>query len=287
MAFASLFTLLDDIASVLDDVALMTKMAAKKTAGVVGDDLALNANQVTGVKAERELPIVWAVAKGSFINKLILIPVALLLSIFAPKWITPLLMLGGAFLCFEGVEKLLHKLLHRNETEQVAIIPDDVNSEKDKIKGAIRTDFILSAEIIIIALGTIPADASLTVRVLVLSAIGIGITIIVYGLVAAIVKADDFGLRLMQEPEAGKQVMGRAIIQFMPWFMRALSVVGTLAMFLVGGGIFMHNVPALHHIQWNSMIVEQLATLVVGFVIGCIACAVVLPIMKIGQKNAH
>ncbi|XXQ69422.1 DUF808 domain-containing protein [Neisseriaceae bacterium B1] len=287
MAFASLFTLLDDIASVLDDVALMTKMAAKKTAGVVGDDLALNANQVTGVKADRELPIVWAVAKGSLINKVILIPVALLLSVFAPKLITPLLMLGGAFLCFEGGEKLLHKLLHRNEAEHVEAIPDDVNSESDKIKGAIRTDFILSAEIIIIALGTIPVDASVLTRVLVLSAIGIGITIAVYGLVAAIVKADDFGLHLMEQPEAGKKVIGRGIINFMPWFMRGLSVVGTLAMFLVGGGIFMHNVDALHHIQWGSSITEMLATLVLGFAIGSLACIIVLPLMKLFKKGAH
>lgn len=184
MAFASLFTLLDDIASVLDDVALMTKMAAKKTAGVVGDDLALNANQVTGVQAGRELPIVWAVAKGSLINKVILIPIALLLSIFLPKLITPLLMIGGAYLCFEGVEKLLHKFLHQHEeTHEATHIPDSLDSEKDKIKGAIRTDFILSAEIIIIALGVVQ-ESTLMVKIFALSAVGIGITIFVYGLVA-------------------------------------------------------------------------------------------------------
>lgn len=286
MAFASLFTLLDDIAAVLDDVALMTKIAAKKTAGVVGDDLALNANQVTGVRAERELPIVWAVAKGSLINKVILIPVALLLSVFAPQWIVPLLMIGGAFLCFEGVEKLLHKVLHHDDNTPVATIADDVVSENTKIKGAIRTDFILSAEIIIIALGEVQ-NASLMVKVLSLSAIGVGITIFVYGLVALIVKADDFGLHLMQQPESSKQLMGKGIIHFMPWFMRALSVLGTLAMFLVGGGIFMHNVAALHHIQWGSSLMEMLATLVLGFAIGALCCVLILPVMKMLKKNAH
>ncbi len=188
MAGTSLLVLLDDIAAILDDVSLMTKMAAKKTAGVVGDDLALNANQVTGVKADRELPIVWAVAKGSLVNKVILVPVALLLSVFAPVLIVPLLMIGGAYLCFEGVEKLLHKFLHREEQHAPQVKPDEIGSEKDKIKGAVRTDFILSAEIIIIALGVVAAS-SLSVKIMVLSAVGIGITVAVYGLVAAIVKA--------------------------------------------------------------------------------------------------
>ncbi|MDO4433926.1 MAG: DUF808 domain-containing protein [Alysiella sp.] len=287
MAFASLFTLLDDIATVLDDVALMTKMATKKTAGVVGDDLALNANQVTGVQADRELPIVWAVAKGSFINKVILIPLALLLAVYAPKWITPLLMIGGAYLCFEGVEKLLHKILHRNEQHSTETsLPDHLNSEKDKIKGAIRTDFILSAEIIIIALGVVQ-NASLTVQIISLSAIGIGITIAVYGLVAIIVKADDFGLYLLQADTLSKRLLGQTLIAFMPWFMRALSIVGTLAMFLVGGGIFMHNVPSLHHIQWGSSTIEMLATLVIGLLIGGLACAVILPLMKWLAKQKH
>lgn len=284
MAFASLFTLLDDIASVLDDVALMSKMAAKKTAGVVGDDLALNANQVTGVQADRELPIVWAVTKGSLVNKIILIPLAMVLSIFAPAWITPLLMIGGGYLCFEGVEKLLHKMLHRAETTTIEVLPDMIDDEKNKIKGAIRTDFILSAEIIIIALGTIPADASNLTKVLALIAVGIGITFVVYGIVAAIVKADDLGLHLAKQPEAGKQVLGRAILAFMPWFMRGLGVVGTLAMFLVGGGIFMHHIPALQHIQWGSQIVEMLATLATGFVIGSLACSIILPLMKLLNK---
>lgn len=280
MAFASLFTLLDDIASVLDDVALMTKMAAKKTAGVVGDDLALNANQVTGVQADRELPIVWAVAKGSLINKVILIPIALLLSIFLPKLITPLLMIGGAYLCFEGAEKLLHKFLHQHEeTHEATHIPDSLDSEKDKIKGAIRTDFILSAEIIIIALGVVQ-ESTLMVKIFALSAVGIGITIFVYGLVAMIVKADDVGLYLMQAASSGKRAIGRMIIAIMPWVMRALAFVGTLAMFLVGGGIFTHNIDALHHIQWSNALIATGFDLVVGLIVGVICYAVILPLSK-------
>lgn len=286
MAAASLLTLLDDITAVLDDVALMTKMAAKKTAGVVGDDLALNANQVTGVNADRELPIVWAVAKGSFWNKVILIPAALLLSVFAPKLITPLLMVGGAYLCFEGVEKLLHKFFHKEENHQPTVVPDSLDSEKDKIKGAVRTDFILSAEIIIIALGVVQ-NASLTVKILSLSVIGIGITIAVYGLVALIVKTDDYGLHLINQPSKGKQTVGRGIIAFMPWFMRGLSVVGTLAMFLVGGGIFTHNIDALHHIQWGNSFYALLGDLVVGLIVGIVACTIILPLMKMFNKNKH
>lgn len=289
MAFANFFTLLDDITTVLDDVALMTKMAAKKTAGVVGDDLALNANQVTGVKADRELPIVWAVAKGSLINKVILIPVALLLAIFAPKLITPLLMIGGAYLCFEGVEKLLHKFFHKHDdaNENTNAIPDSLHDEKDKIKGAVRTDFILSAEIIIIALGEL-AQSSLLVKVLSLSIIGIGMTVIVYGLVAAIVKMDDLGLNLMQAASATKRGIGRAIIALMPWFMRGLAVVGTLAMFLVGGGIFTHNIDTLHHIQWSNSLAALGFDLVIGLIVGAICCAVILPISKMfSKKTAH
>lgn len=284
MAFASLFTLLDDIAAIMDDVAVMTKMAAKKTAGVVGDDLALNANQVTGVRAERELPIIWAVAKGSLINKVILIPVALLLSVFAPVLVVPLLMIGGAYLCFEGVEKLLHKFLHKDDHTDTHTETAEVD-ETDKIKGAIRTDFILSAEIIIIALGVVQNYPTLT-KVLVLSAIGVGITIAVYGLVALIVKADDFGAYLVQ---SGKESVGNAILWFMPWFMRALGVVGTIAMFLVGGGIFVHNWGALHHwlhaMHWDTGVMEMVSSLVTGLLVGAICCAVILPILKIVEKR--
>lgn len=240
MAFASLFTLLDDITAVLDDVAMMTKVAAQKTAGVVGDDLALNANQVTGVSAERELPIIWAVAKGSLVNKLILVPLALSLSAFLPALITPLLMIGGVYLCFEGVEKLLHKFLHRNEHEDRHDTEPEVTDEKTKVKGAVRTDFILSAEIIIIALGVVEIYDLMT-RSLVMAAIGVGMTVLVYGLVGIIVKLDDLGMMLMRQKSAAVQGIGRGLISFMPWFMRGLSIVGTLAMFLVGGGLIAHN----------------------------------------------
>lgn len=282
MAFSSLFTLIDDIASILDDVALMTKMAAKKTVGVVGDDLALNANQVAGATAERELPIVWAVTKGSFVNKLILIPIALLLSAFLPWLIVPLLMLGGAYLCFEGVEKLLHKFFaHEEQEEKVEF------NEQAKIKGAIRTDFILSAEIIIIALGEL-TEADLLTRIIALSIIGLGITVLVYGLVALIVKADDFGLYLMKKGNIAKSI-GQGILIIMPKFMRALSVIGTLAMFLVGGGIFVHNLDFIHHFleqyQLTDSWISNLAALVVGVIVGAIICAIVLPVMKLVSKH--
>ncbi len=288
MAFASLFTLLDDITAVLDDVAMMTKVAAKKTAGVVGDDLALNANQVTGVSAERELPIIWAVAKGSLVNKLILVPLALLLSAFLPALITPLLMIGGVDLCFEGVEKLLHKFLHRNEHEDGHDAEPEVTDEKTKVKGAVRTDFILSAEIIIIALGVVEKYDLMT-RSLVMAAIGVGMTVLVYGLVGIIVKLDDFGMMLMRQKSAAVQGIGRGLISFMPWFMRGLSIVGTLAMFLVGGGLITHNLGFLHdflHAQhWDSGMMEHIANLVVGVAAGALACAIVLPAMKLFQKD--
>ena len=288
MAFASLFTLLDDITAVLDDVAMMTKVAAKKTAGVVGDDLALNANQVTGVSAERELPIIWAVAKGSLVNKLILVPLALLLSAFVPALITPLLMIGGVYLCFEGVEKLLHKFLHRNEHEDGHNAEPEVTDEKTKVKGAVRTDFILSAEIIIIALGVVEKYDLMT-RSLVMAAIGVGMTALVYGLVGIIVKLDDLGMMLMRQKSVAVQGIGRGLISFMPWFMRGLSIVGTLAMFLVGGGLIAHNLGFLHdflHAQhWDSGLMEHVANLAVGLIAGAVACAVALPLMKLFQKH--
>ncbi|CAM3829076.1 DUF808 domain-containing protein [Paracidovorax anthurii] len=274
MAGASLLTLLDDIATVLDDVALMTKVAAKKgaamaddvavmtrtaaqkTAGVLGDDLALNAQQVTGVRAERELPVVWAVAKGSMVNKAILVPAALLISAFIPWAVTPLLMLGGAFLCYEGAEKLAHRFLPAEpgqaaEREAHAIAAanpavDMAAFEKDKVKGAVRTDFILSAEIIAITLGTV-AGAPFGQQVAVLAGIAAIMTVGVYGLVAGIVKLDDAGLWLSRRAGAGARALGRGIVAAAPWLMKALSVAGTAAMFLVGGGILVHGVPALHH----------------------------------------
>ncbi|WP_339081778.1 DUF808 domain-containing protein [Pseudomonas sp. TMP9] len=258
MAGASLLTLLDDIASVLDDVALMTKVAAKKTAGVLGDDLALNAQQVSGVRAERELPVVWAVAKGSFRNKLILVPAALLISAFIPWAVTPLLMFGGVFLCYEGFEKLAHKFLHNQDEVMVqqnqlrhAVADPEVNMlafEKDKIKGAIRTDFILSAEIIAITLGTV-ALASFGKQIVVLSGIAILMTVGVYGLVAGIVKLDDAGLYLNQRSGQGlgsrlQRSLGRGILFTAPYMMKSLSVLGTAAMFMVGGGILTHGIHA-------------------------------------------
>ena len=291
MAFASLFTLLDDITAVLDDVALMTKMAAKKTAGVVGDDLALNANQVTGVAADRELPIVWAVAKGSLINKVILVPLALAISYFAPWLVMPLLMIGGAYLCFEGVEKLLHKFTHKHSDTATAptVMTDELLDEKAKIRGAIRTDFILSAEIIIIALGVV-AHMSMAQKAMVMSIIGIGMTVLVYGLVAGIVKLDDLGNWLQGKSSAAARSVGRGLILLMPWFMRMLAVVGMLAMFLVGGGIIVHGLAPvsefLHAHHWENGLPGMLASLVVGLVTGALVCAVVLPLMKLFNKSA-
>lgn len=253
---SSLFALLDDIATILDDVSVLTKVAAKKTAGVLGDDLALNAQQLTGFKAERELPVVWAVAKGSFVNKAILVPAALAISALAPWAVTPLLMIGGAFLCFEGVEKVAHKFLHSPEEDaahQRELVDalsnpevDLVAVERDKIKGAIRTDFILSAEIIVISLGAV-AGADFMTRVLTLVGIALLMTVGVYGLVAGIVKLDDFGLYLTRRAAGGAQAMGRFILRAAPWLMKFLSIAGTLAMFMVGGSILAHGIPPVHH----------------------------------------
>ncbi|SDS19846.1 DUF808 domain-containing protein [Pseudomonas prosekii] len=300
MAGSSLLLLIDDIAAVLDDVALMTKMAAKKTAGVLGDDLALNAQQVSGVRAEREIPVVWAVAKGSFLNKLILVPSALAISAFIPWLVTPLLMVGGAYLCFEGFEKLAHKFLHKEEAkaehaqlvEAVADPATDlVAFEKGKIKGAIRTDFILSAEIIAITLGTV-ADASLTQQVIVLSGIAIVMTIGVYGLVAGIVKLDDLGLWLTQKPGQVAKSIGGAILRAAPYMMKSLSVIGTAAMFLVGGGILTHGLPVVHH--WiegvsasaggAAFIVPTLLNAVAGIVAGAAVLAVVMLVGKLWKS---
>lgn len=254
MAASSLLALIDDIATILDDVAVMSKVAAKKTAGVLGDDLALNAQQVTGVSADRELPVVWAVAKGSMLNKLILVPAALAISAFLPWAVTPLLMIGGAFLCYEGAEKLAHRFLHRAEDDahrealaQAVADPavDLLALERDKIKGAVRTDFILSAEIIAISLGA-ASGAPLGTQAAVLSLIAVAMTVGVYGLVAGIVKLDDLGLWLSRRAGAAAG-LGRALLVFAPWLMKALSVAGTAAMFLVGGGILVHGLPWLHH----------------------------------------
>lgn len=267
MAGTSLLALIDDIATLLDDVAVLTKVAAKKTAGVLGDDLALNAQQVTGVRAERELPVVWAVFKGSALNKLIMVPIALVLSALLPWTITPLLMLGGAFLCYEGFEKIAHRFLHpaaedeEEHNERLKAVADEkvdmVTFENKRIRGAIRTDAILSAEIIVIVLGTVQ-DVDLVTRIAVLSVVAAVITVGVYGLVAGIVKLDDLGMHLIDKQGESKWIrfqrwFGEWILRFAPKFMRTLSVVGTAAMFLVGGGILVHSIPAvadsLHHIE--------------------------------------
>ncbi|CRM60412.1 DUF808 domain-containing protein [Pseudomonas sp. 25 R 14] len=297
MAGSSLLVLIDDIAAVLDDVALMTKMAAKKTAGVLGDDLALNAQQVSGVRAEREIPVVWAVAKGSFVNKLILVPAALLISAFAPWAVTPLLMLGGAYLCFEGFEKLAHKFLHSKADDQaqhaqlVEAVADPATDlvafEKDKIKGAIRTDFILSAEIIAITLGTV-ADAPLMQQVIVLSGIALVMTVGVYGLVAGIVKLDDLGLWMAQKPGQLVRDIGNGLLRTAPYMMKSLSVIGTAAMFMVGGGILTHGVPAVHH--WIESVSQSIGGItwlmptLLNAIAGVIAGAVVLALVSVVSK---
>ena len=321
MAGASLLTLLDDIATILDDVAVMTKVAAKKsaavaddvatmtkvatqkTAGVLGDDLALNAQQVTGVRAEREIPVVWAVAKGSLVNKAILVPAALAISAWAPWLVTPLLMLGGAFLCFEGVEKLAHKLLHGAGEEEAGhashaqanadATVDLVAFEREKIQGAVRTDFILSAEIIVIALGTV-ASAPFLQQVAVLVGIAVLMTVGVYGLVGGIVKLDDLGLWLSGKASSAAQALGRGLLAAAPWLMKGLSVAGTAAMFLVGGGILVHGIGPLHHaIEGVGAALAQgalggvwqaLATNALNAVAGIAAGAVVLAGVHLVQR---
>ena len=295
---SSLLALLDDIASVLDDVAVLSKVAAKKTAGVLGDDLALNAQQVSGVSSDRELPVVWAVAKGSALNKLMLVPAALAISAFAPWLVTPLLMVGGAFLCYEGFEKLAHRFVHSKEDDQAhraaltqAVVNPAVDLlalERDKIKGAIRTDFVLSAEIIAITLGTV-ANSPFGTQLAVLSAIAAVMTVGVYGLVAGIVKLDDLGLWLSQRPGAAAQSVGRGILKAAPWLMKALSVAGTAAMFLVGGGILTHGVPALQNaitgaVQGMGGVAEFLLPVLADAVIGIIAGGLVLLLVTLGKK---
>jgi predicted DNA repair protein MutK len=302
---SGLLALLDDVATVLDDVAVLSKVAAKKTAGVLGDDLALNAQQVAGVRAERELPVVWAVARGSFVNKLILVPAALAIGAFAPVLVAPLLMIGGAFLCYEGVEKLAHKLLpgaHDDAAHRAALAAaladpaaDLVALERDKIKGAVRTDFILSAEIIAITLGTVSGQP-LATQAAVLAAIALLMTLGVYGLVAGIVKLDDAGLWLSRRPGAAAQAAGRAVLAAAPWLMKALSVVGTAAMFMVGGGILVHGVPALHHAiaaavaslpTFAAAVLSTLAEALVGAAVGAVVLAAVLAVSRLrGRPKA-
>jgi uncharacterized protein len=305
MAGSSLLMLLDDIAATLDDVAVMSKVAAKKTAGVLGDDLALNAQQVSGVSADRELPVIWAVAKGSAWNKVILVPAALAISVFAPWAITPLLMLGGAVLCYEGVAKLAHRFFfskqedeahHRERTEALANPEVDlVAMEKDKIKGAIRTDFILSAEVIVISLST-AAAASFGMQVAVLCVIATAMTVGVYGLVAGIVKLDDAGVHLIKRRASGAlHWLGRFLLAAMPKFMKLLSFAGTAAMFLVGGGILVHGVPQLHHLFQGAallsggvpvigLFLDSALPMILDGIFGVIAGAVVLAVVQLVKK---
>ncbi|MFI8621798.1 MULTISPECIES: DUF808 domain-containing protein [unclassified Marinomonas] len=301
MAMTGLLALLDDITTLLDDVAVFSKVAAKKTAGVLGDDLALNAEQVTGVKADRELPVVWAVAKGSFINKIILVPLALAISAFIPWLIQPLLMLGGAYLCYEGIEKILHVYQHRHD-DKSKLHADIVKKqslsdqallalEKTKVRGAIRTDFVLSSEIIVIALGTVNGQPLLT-QAVVVSLIALLVTVGVYALVGLIVRLDDIGLHLIQSKAALVKVIGSGILKSAPWVIRLLSIVGTIAMFLVGGGIVVHGLPALHHLAQEavsgeitqqpfiSMILNTGISLLVGLLLGTLVTAGVVCLQK-------
>ena len=302
MAGTSLLTLLDDIATLLDDISVMGKVAAKKTAGVLGDDLSLNAQQVTGVKANRELPVVWGVAKGSFLNKLILVPLALVISAFAPWLITPLLMLGGAYLCYEGVEKVMHSLQHDKQSKSPEARQQRLDSlakqnaaefEKKKIKGAVRTDFILSAEIVAITLGIV-SESPLLNQVIILAGIAILVTVGVYGIVAAIVKIDDLGFWLREKSSRVAQGIGSVLLAAAPWLMKILSVVGTIAMFLVGGGIVVHGIAPLHHLieevsagfsGWIATLLSNGANLVLGFIIGSIVLLVVNLIARVRGKS--
>ncbi|ELY3810645.1 DUF808 domain-containing protein [Cronobacter sakazakii] len=304
MAGSSLLTLLDDIATLLDDISMMGKLAAKKTAGVLGDDLSLNAQQVTGVRANRELPVVWAVAKGSLLNKLILVPLALIISAFAPWAITPLLMVGGAFLCFEGVEKVMHSIHARKHKETPEQKQQRLNEiakqdpklyERDKVKGAVRTDFILSAEIVAITLGIV-AEAPLLNQVLVLSGIAVLVTLGVYGIVGVIVKLDDMGYWLADKRSALARGVGKGLLVTAPWLMKALSVLGTIAMFLVGGGIVVHGIAPLHHgiEHWaqslggvGAAVIPTVLNLVLGFILGAVVLAVVSLIGRLRGKAAH
>lgn len=304
MAASNLLTLIDDIASLLDDVSAMTKVAAKKTAGVLGDDLALNAQQVSGIRADRELSVVWAVAKGSLLNKAILLPAALLISSFIPWAVLPLLMLGGAFLCYEGFEKLAHKWLPHEDGKpeanpaltETSSVSDISAYEQDKIKGAVRTDFILSAEIIVITLGTV-ATASLSEQIMVLAGIALLMTVGVYGLVAGIVKLDDAGIVLNRSSNSALRLLGRGLLAGAPLLMKGLSIAGTAAMFLVGGGILSHGLPPLHHLaeqlslalgvtgQGTGLLLSLLFDALVGIVAGALVLLGVTLVSKLFGKK--
>lgn len=299
MAMTGLLALLDDITTLLDDVAVFSKVAAKKTAGVLGDDLALNAEQVSGVNSDRELPVVWAVAKGSLLNKVILVPLALAISAFLPWLIQPLLMVGGLYLCFEGAEKVHHSLLHRHDKKS----PDDKSAsikqetdlhllEKRKVKGAIRTDFVLSTEVIVIALGAVAGQA-LLVQAFVVSLVAFIVTVGIYALVGLIVRLDDIGLHLFQSKNRYTRQTGAIILKGAPWVIRLLSIIGTIAMFLVGGGIFVHGLPALHHaVEWlvsggvaHLPLLPSLINIGVSLLVGGVLGAIIMGAFALLKKG--
>ncbi|MDO5090579.1 MAG: DUF808 domain-containing protein [Cardiobacteriaceae bacterium] len=303
---SSFFALFDDIAAIMDDVAAMTKVATKKTAGVVGDDLALNANMLTGLNANRELPVIWAVTKGSLVNKAILVPLALLLSAFLPGAVGYVLMIGGAYLCYEGVEKVIHAFFHRQQESARQLERKQANAEnldlvaleKDKIRDAVRTDFILSAEIVVIALGVlVERGMPIASQIITLSIIALLVTFMVYGVVAIIVKLDDIGLYWREKHDGILDLLGRAMLWFAPKMLKALSVIGTLAMFVVGGHIWVEHIPALHHgiasllgtlPGWLSVIVSYLCDIAVGIVVGLATFAILAPLQKLfGNKTVH
>lgn len=300
MPASGLLALIDDITSILDDVMILTKTAAAKTTGVMGDDLALNAEQVSGVHVDRELPVVWAVARGSFVNKLILVPAALAISAFVPALIMPLMMVGGLYLCYEGFEKIAHKLLHnqvddQHHAEHLASLADPdadlLVIEAQKIKGAIRTDFVLSAEIIVITLGTM-STAPLAQQVLALTIVAIGATVLVYGLVAGIVKLDDAGLALQRRPDSASRRFGAAILRTAPILMKSLSIVGTVAMFTVGGGILAHGVPMLEHLvegiaaplAAGSGVLGMVARTISAALVGVLAGGLAVGVVSLGRR---
>lgn len=303
MAASSLLALIDDISALLDDVATLTKVAATKTTGVMGDDLALNAQQVAGVRVERELPVVWAVAKGSLLNKVILVPAALAISAFVPAAILPLMMIGGLFLCYEGFEKVAHKVLHRGEhddhtrTERLVAVADPavdlVAFEKDKVKGAVRTDFILSAEIIVITLGTM-STAPLGQQVLALSLVALAATVFVYGLVAGIVKLDDLGGALIKRADATSRRLGAGILRAAPILMKTLSVLGTAAMFTVGGSILVHGIPPIEHViesiaaplASRGAVFGTIVTTLMDAIVGIVSGGLVVAVVMLGKKIA-
>jgi uncharacterized protein len=303
MAASSLLALIDDISALLDDVAALTKVAATKTTGVMGDDLALNAQQVAGVRVDRELPVVWAVAKGSLLNKLVLVPAALAISAFVPAAILPLMMIGGLFLCYEGFEKVAHKVLHDREhdaherTERLVAVADPaidlVAFEKDKVKGAVRTDFILSAEIIVITLGTM-STAPLGQQVFALSLVALAATVFVYGLVAGIVKLDDLGGALITRKNAGSRRIGAGILRAAPILMKTLSVLGTAAMFTVGGSILVHGIPPIEHVieavaaplAARGAVFGTVATTLMDAIVGVVSGGLVVALVMLGKKIA-